>query len=379
MEPQFQVGSKSVPAQFQVHPLDICSGLVDRLILLVDDMNSIFDCWRGVVIHTVLASLQPVYLATRFILNSHYFGNASRIWLALHAVSWTYLITKITVPFFRSPLRHLPSPPVKGFLRGHLDFNRGRPPMDNIIELCKSPNDGLLVIWMPLYLRGTIIPTRPDILMEMLNTNSYDWEKSNSDRKLLERTLGRGLVNVEGQEHKAMRKTVSPAFSGRQIRDLVPLFYEKGLAFADVLAQAFEKTPKTGVEMMSQMSRVTLDLIGAAAVGQDFNTIYNDQNRIAQLYAQITDVNRGPLILFVLVNIFLPSWLIRRLKGTPYARTAKAQDELRKEVRALMQAKKERYIEKGESEKDIIATILRSGDFSDDYLVDQLLTFLAAG
>ena len=32
-----------------------------------------------------------------------------------------------------------------------------------------------------------------------------------------------------------------------------------------------------------------------------------------------------------------------------------------------------------EDTKDIIASIMRSGDFSDDYLVSQLLTFLAAG
>lgn len=342
-------------------------------------MAPIIDCWRGVLIHTILASVQPSYIALRVLLNRHYFSNNSRIWLAINALTWIYLVTRVTIPFLTSPLRHLPSPPVKGFLRAHLDFNKGRPPMDNIIEVCKTPNDGVICVWLPLYLKAQLIVTRPDTLMELLNTHSYDWEKSESDRKLLERTLGRGLVNVEGQEHKAMRKVVSPAFSGRQIRDLVPLFYEKGLAFADALASAGEQASIQGIEMMSHMSRVTLDIIGAAAVGQDFNTIHDDDNRIAQLYAQITDVNRGPLILFVLVQIFLPRWLILRLKGTPYARTAKAQIELRKEVRALMAAKKERYLEKGESERDIIATILRSGDFSDDYLVDQLLTFLAAG
>jgi hypothetical protein len=44
-------------------------------------------------------------------------------------------------------------------------------------------------------------------------------------------------------------------------------------------------------------------------------------------------------------------------------------------------AEKKSTIEKQEKdqEKDIIAIIMRSGNFSDDYLADQLLTFLSAG
>jgi cytochrome P450 len=72
-------------------------------------------------------------------------------------------------------------------------------------------------------------------------------------------------------------------------------------------------------------------------------------------------------------------WIVRRLKGTIHARVAKAQTQLRVEIRALMQEKRQRLTEKPEQQNDIISIILRSGDFSDDYLVDQLLTFLAAG
>lgn len=75
--------------------------------------------------------------------------------------------------------------------------------------------------------------------------------------------------------------------------------------------------------------------------------------------------------------VYLPPFLVERLYGTIYARVSKAVRELRVEVRKLIAAKKN-SMEKNK-QKDIIAVIMSSGDFSDDYLCDQLLTFFAAG
>ena len=336
------------------------------------------DCWQGVLMHTIFVVAQPTYLIVRQLINSNYFGSLHPLWRTLTIMIWAYIVTKISIPFFTSPLRHLPSPPYSRFPLGHLDFNGGRPPSDNIARMFENtPNNGLLVLWMPLFLHAEIIPTKPETLVEILNTNNYDWEKPGNTKKFLARTTGEGLINAEGNAHKAMRKAVAPAFSGHHIRELAPLFYAKGLAFADSLAREAAKGP---VEVMAQMSRVTLDIIGAAGVGKDFNTIENDEDKLAKLYAYITDGNRGPLWLFVILMLVAPQWVWERLRGTPYARIANAQKQLRIEIRALIQEKKQLIKEgKSEQQKDIIAIIMRSGDFSDDYLVNQLLTFLAAG
>lgn len=336
-------------------------------------------CWRGVLVHTILVLVQPVYLSARFLLNPNYFSLASKTWLAIGAVTWIYIVTQATIPFFTSPLRHLPSPPGERFPIGHMRFHRN-PPTDLFSDMLKNtPNDGILVLWGPLYLFAQIIPTHPDTLLEVLNTHSYDWQKPNPSRKFLSRTLGEGLVNVEGSKHKSMRRAVAPAFSGRHIRDLVPLFYAKGLAFADSLAGEVKRSADGSLEVMRQMSRVTLDIIGAAGVGKDFNTINNDKDPLARLYATITDTNKGSLVIFFWVQILMPRWIVTRLKGTIYARVAEAQDQLRNEARILMQEKKQNLQDKPEQQNDIISIIMRSGDFPDDYLVDQLLTFLAAG
>ncbi|KAK5072387.1 hypothetical protein LTS08_008127 [Lithohypha guttulata] len=243
-----------------------------------------------------------------------------------------------------------------------------------ITERRATPNDGLLTFYQLFHSGPIVVPTTPEAVMEIVNARSYDWHKPGPDARLLRRILGNGLVVAEGQPHKSMRKAVAPAFSGKQIRDLVPLFYEKGRAFVEVLA---EKSPDGAVEITTQMSKVTLDIIGSTGIGMDFDTIHNQDNKLAQLYEIITGPDRGPIVLFFLINAFLPPVLVENMYGTRYARVANAVRTLRHEVRGLLQEKKQSLEMK--QQNDIIATIMRSGDFSDDYLCDQLLTFFAAG
>jgi cytochrome P450 len=292
-------------------------------------------------------------------------------------VVWVYIATRISIPFFTSPLRRLPSPPGERFLLGHFHFD-GQPPTAIIEKMVNgTPNDGLLVLWGPLYLTCVIIPTQPDTLMDVLNSHNYDWEKPSLVKKVLASILGEGLANVEGAQHKAMRRVVAPAFSGHHVRDLAPLFYVKGIALAEAMARQARETDDGALELMDQMSRVTLDIIGVAGIGKDFNTLGNEESRLAKLYHAVVH----PPAFFMLVDMLFPNWLLRNLKGTAYARTVEAQSQLRDEVRALMQEKKASVNQdkSARHNKDIIAGIMKSGHFSDDYLVSQMLTFLAAG
>lgn len=281
------------------------------------------------------------------------------------------------VPYFTSPLRNLPVPAAGDkFLTGHQHIIHGQVPMTSVIldQIRDTPNDGLMALYGLLHSGPVIFATSPETMMEIVNTRAYDWHKPTADATFLKRILGNGLVTAEDQVHKSMRKSVAPAFAGKHIRDLVPLFYEKGRAFADVLAS--KSSNDDSIEIMSQMSRVTLDLIGSAGIGEDFDTIHKE-NYIASLYEKITDPNRGPMVFFFLIMVYLPPFLVERMYGTRYARVATSIRALRSEVQKIVAAKKQSSDKK--NQKDIIAVIMRSGDFSDEYLCDQLLTFFAAG
>lgn len=334
--------------------------------------------WRGVITHASILLAQPTYLALRYIFRHDWAYSGSVLSLSLHAAVWSYIVLRISVPFFTSPLRLLPSPPGERLLLCHLNFNGGRPPttiFENMMN--DTPNDGIIVLWGPLYLFTEVFVTRPDTAIEVLNSHAYDWHKPSVIRKVLVRILGEGLVNVEGAKHKAMRRVVAPSFTGRQTRDQAPLFYAKGLVLADVMARRLTQNRDGELEMMVLASCVSLDIIGAAAVGMEFNTIEDEHSYLAKLYRSVAE----PPPFSLLVQVIFPKWMIQRIKGSGFAATLNAQSQLRDKIRALLTEKKiNMYEDESASQsKDIIASIMKAGDFSEDYLVGQMLTFLTAG
>ena len=91
--------------------------------------------------------------------------------------------------------------------------------------------------------------------MEVVNSRNYDWEKPSLIKKALAGILGpEGLTHVEGNQHKAMRRIVAPAFSGRLIRDLCPLFSAKGIDLVNTMARRISEADENAFELMGLMS-----------------------------------------------------------------------------------------------------------------------------
>ncbi|KAF2757986.1 cytochrome P450 [Pseudovirgaria hyperparasitica] len=295
-------------------------------------------------------------------------------------VAYAFIQYSLVLPYFTSPLRHLPTPQTDRFIWGHGEIMLDRPPGAKLLRWMKEiPNDGLITFRTFFHIGPIVLLTRPDTLMQVLNTHSYDYEKPAPARKFLRRVLGDGLINVEGNEHKRQRKTITPAFTGRHIKDLVPLFWSKSLMLGDAVVKTAASNGGI-IEVSALASRVTLDIIGAAGIGKDFSTTENADHELAQKYDIITDTKgKGNLVLYFAVNLVFPQWLIRKLPLKANARVANALFDLRRISKDLLAEKNRDMEEKTVQEKDIIAILMRSGVFNDDGLTDQLLTFLAAG
>jgi cytochrome P450 len=129
-------------------------------------------------------------------------------------------------------------------------------------------------------------------------------------------------------------------------------------------------------------SRLTLDIIGPVAMGRDFQSLINKENKVADSFLAILEPSREKLI-FLGVNFILPQWFARRIpwrlnrlvdQETGFLRTV-CHDIVREKREAL----KSHKVDIEDLEADILGTIMLRGEFSDDELVDQMLTFLAAG
>ena len=127
-------------------------------------------------------------------------------------------------------------------------------------------------------------------------------------------------------------------------------------------------------------SRTTLDIIGLAGAGQGFNALSDPNNELHTHYQRITNQG-GPSrirLLFLLV-ILAPKLFYRMF---PFGRNKQISDSskyLRAFSRKIIQEKKQKMEKSGAKDHDIISVALESGLFTEDSLVDQVMTFLAAG
>ena len=139
-----------------------------------------------------------------------------------------------------------------------------------------------------------------------------------------------------------------------------------------------DPTKSSVVEIRDWASRATLDIIGLAGMGQDFNAIADPSNELNVTYRTIFKPSTAAKVM-QLASIFLPEWLIRHL---PVKRNEEFKEAIRTIKRVsgdLVRSKREKLAKGERTDTDILSVAIESGGFTDDDLVNQLMTFLAAG
>jgi cytochrome P450 len=109
-----------------------------------------------------------------------------------------------------------------------------------------------------------LVPTSSAIVQKVLN--SEKWEKPWLARRVLINVFGNGLVTAEGDAHRRQRKMLTPAFGVSNLRNIAWVFSSKAGELADVLDALVEKQDNKGIEVLSLISRATLDVIGLAGL-----------------------------------------------------------------------------------------------------------------
>jgi cytochrome P450 len=106
---------------------------------------------------------------------------------------------------------------------------------------------------------STLLVAGPDALRDILNTNSYDFQKPWGVRAFLGRAIGWGLIMSEGAEHRHQKKILTPAFHVRRIRELYNLMWAKTNILLEELEKKMEKVPDEddgfGIVELSEWAR----------------------------------------------------------------------------------------------------------------------------
>jgi cytochrome P450 len=243
-----------------------------------------------------------------------------------------------------------------------------------------------------------VLLASPKALAEVLVTKNYEFIKPAQFRNGLGQLLGVGVLLAEGDEHKRQRRALMPAFSYRHIKDLVPVFWSKGRQVTEKMTALVESggmesngtatsngstekpAPKdTGIiELSNWSSRVTLDIIGTAGMGHDFNAIEDPSSELNKCYRQVFQPDRSRRWIQIL-SLVVPFWVLSKLPFKRNADVREARALIRRVCLELIEEKKAKLASGKSTDVDILSVALSSGGFTDDNLVDQLMTFLAAG
>lgn len=307
----------------------------------------------------------------------------------------------IIYPRFFSPLRSVPMAPGGKFFTGHtrrvMKETSGMPMRDWTENV---PNDGL--IRYSMWFQERLLLTNPKTIGEVLVTKNYEFIKPHFFRVGLGRILGVGILFAEGDEHKKQRKNLMPAFAYRHIKDLYPVFWAKSRELTECLSKAIKSTEgivgtshnsvqneeKAGtenavhapgvIEVGNWSSRATLDIIGLSGMGQDFNALQDQGNKLNQTYRTLFNPGRSGRLL-QLANIFLPFWFTSRIPIKRNNDVNAASQFIKQTCRDLIASKRAQMEKKERTDVDIISVALESGGFTDEDLVNQMMTFLVAG
>ena len=265
------------------------------------------------------------------------------------------------------------------------------------------PNEGL-IHYHYFFNAERLLLTSPKALGEVLVQRSYEFIKPNNLRAGLGRILGVGVLLAEGEEHKVrcllsveamwlmkeqiQRKNLQPAFAYRHIRNLYPVFWSKSREMVLAMTKSIERENSgpiedvkyaPAVEVGGWTSRAALDIIGVAGMGQDFNAIQDPDTELSATYRKIFQPTRQAQIMGLLGS-FVPMWFLRALPIQRNEDIEAAANTIRKVCRQLIRQKQLKLDNKEKTtDVDILSVAIGSGGFTEENLIDQLMTFLAAG
>ncbi|KAF2734439.1 cytochrome P450 [Polyplosphaeria fusca] len=328
----------------------------------------------------------------------YYFIRHYDIFRALLLISATafnetflWMIYQLAIyPRLLSPLRHLPEPKSSRFFTGE-SFNIFITPSMTTTRkwINETPNDGL-IRFRTLWGVDSLMVTSPELLGELLISKAYDYTKRPWLAKVLALVLGNGIIFAEGAEHKRQRKHLIPPFAYSRIKELYPLFWKQTCDATAILSSVVQD--QKPIQINDWASRLTLDIIGEAGMGQSFQAVSKPtDNELYGAYATVfkqSPKQQARQIVRRLVRDFFSSRLpyfeqwFPLDPNNPAVRSIRLIRRLTREIIASGKASIDPLAAGGGRQQariDVINAAVGSQAFSEEELVNQMMTFLLAG
>lgn len=297
-----------------------------------------------------------------------------------------YYLKSVTIPYFSSPFRDLPTPYTSAYFGGYAFSSMfDKQPSDKTTAWIRYvPNNGLIRLLRFPQWNSAVLLTTPEGVHEVLNIRAHDYSRPRVAMASMELIVGRSLISVDGQEHRDMRRFMNPAFRGERMKRLAPGLFDRTRSFANWLALELRKEGGRDVDVQDDggirigclLFRYALDGIGSIGLSLDLGGMENPHSDIVSNYAAMDPTNPS-LLIWAGVMIFLPAWIVRLIPGSQKWLDVIA--GLRSNARKLLNEKLDRIRSGNDDSDDIMSTMIRQDKASQPELVDHVLTDIGAG
>lgn len=293
---------------------------------------------------------------------------------------------------------------------GDIPDIRQAPPSEAHIRWAREL-DSDVYVYRALFYMPRLLVADPKALNHVLGQqHSYEYPKPESTRRFLDSLLGNGLLVSEGDVHRRQRKTIQPAFNVSAMRDLTPLFFRHANQFVAKLDKIIDATDgpaqqpfiegqtvesaresqakKPVLDISHWFGRLTLDIIGEAGFGHQFDAVKLDLDQqrdsivssFRQLMRLISSISFFQLLLIGISRMKGFAWVLdvptKRRRVIKLARSSLDRtgkdiiDYKRREILAEMQAsgagsvngEKDFFEEKAKS-KDLLYLMMKASTY----------------
>ncbi|XP_032631177.1 cholesterol 24-hydroxylase [Chelonoidis abingdonii] len=274
---------------------------------------------------------------------------------------------------------HIPGPPRVSFLLGHLPtiwrmLKKNELVLNLFIQWAEEYGP---IIRFNAFHRVSLMVLSPEGVKEFLMIPQYPKDRITYSKLCAifgMRFLGNDLVTDLNHDHwYKQRRIMDPAFSRTYLIGLMETFNEKA---EELMKKLEEKADgKTELDIMSMMSRVTLDVIAKVAFGLELNTLHDHQTPFPHA---VSMVMKGMNEIRVPLVQYMPGKqkLIKEIQESVRL--------LRRVGKKCIEHRREAIQNEEEVPRDILTQILKgdaaqekTGD--DENILDNFVTFFVAG
>ncbi len=261
-----------------------------------------------------------------------------------------------------------PSGPKGHFLLGSINqFSEDQPAF--LLESVKKYGD---LVYVRLAHMHTYLVAQPDLIREVLVTQSDKFEKAPLDKQILGKFLGNGLLISDGAFHKRQRRLAQPAFHSKRIQNYAEVMVD----YANRIMAGWQN--KAIVNVVEEMMHLTMLIVSKTLFDADAITGSGDT---AETISSAMDDFQAVSNRDYQRGFSLPSWIPtadNRLRNQAATKFNQVMEQIIAERRQT--AVNGQITDTGDLLSMLMLSVDEDGEFMDDaQLRNEVATLFAAG